>query len=114
MSFKGNRSLIYALYRNLVENSLRYAGCGITIELNASSSADGFIHLTYCDKGPGVPPECLERIFERFYRIGGESFPGSGLGLSIVRDAVLFHGGQIRASSLEPHGLRFDFELRDE
>lgn len=114
LSFKGNRSLIYALYRNLVENSLRYAGCGITIELNGSGSADGFIHLTYCDNGPGVPPECLEKIFERFYRIGGESFPGSGLGLSIVRNAVLFHGGQIRASSLEPHGLRFDFELRDE
>ena len=114
LSFKGNRSLIYALYRNLVENSLRYAGCGITIEFEGSSSADGFIHLSYSDNGPGVPPEYQEKIFERFFRIGGESSQGSGLGLSIVRNAVLFHGGQIRASSIEPHGLRFDFELRDE
>lgn len=114
LCLKGNRSLIYALYRNLVENSIRYAGCGVTMELNAYGSADGFLHLSFSDTGAGVPPELLDRIFERFYRIGGESFPGSGLGLSIVRNAVLFHGGHIKASTVEPHGLRFDFDLKDE
>ncbi|MGN0190511.1 MAG: ATP-binding protein [Candidatus Cryptobacteroides sp.] len=113
ISLKGNRSLIYALYRNLVENTLRYAGDGVTVELGGTTSADGFLHLNYSDNGVGVPPESLDRIFERFFRIGS-SDQGSGLGLSIVRNAVLFHGGTITASNVSPHGLRFDFILRDE
>ena len=114
LSFKGNRSLVYALYRNLLENTLRYAGEGVTVEIEGTSSADGYIHLSFSDSGPGVPQEYLDRIFERFYRIGGESSQGSGLGLSIVRNAVLFHGGSITASNVSPHGLRFDFSLRAE
>ena len=113
LSVKGNQSLIYAIFRNLVENSLRYAGPGITIRIESSTS-DGVAHFKYADNGKGVSEQHLERIFERFYRIpeeDGHRAEGSGLGLSIIRNAVAFHGGIVNASNVIPHGLCFQFSL---
>ena len=73
------------------------------------------IHLSYYDTGCGVPQQHLSRLFERFYRISEgrtRDDGGSGLGLSIVRNAVAFHGGEIRAVNRAPHGLQFFFSLR--
>lgn len=113
LSVKGNQSLIYAIFRNLVENSLRYAGPGITICIESSIS-EGVAHFKYADNGKGVSEQYLDRIFERFYRIpeeDGHHAEGSGLGLSIVRNAVAFHGGSVNASAVIPHGLCFQFVL---
>lgn len=113
---KGNPSLIYALLRNLVENSIRYAGEGTCIRLECTKSGN-MLDFTYSDNGKGVSPEHLSHIFERFYRVPEENShraEGSGLGLSIVRNAVIFHGGTISASNIQPHGLRFDFSLCQE
>ena len=113
LSIKGNQSLVYALMRNLVENSIRYGGAGITVHIECSVH-DGMAHFTYYDTGKGVSKEHLGQIFERFYRVPEENAhraEGSGLGLSIVRNAVTFHGGTITASRLEPHGLCFKFTL---
>ena len=115
LSIKANESLVYAIYRNLLENSIRYAGEGSVVRMGGKLSADGYAHLYFEDNGVGVDPRHLERIFERFYRVfdpkGGQA-EGSGLGLSIVRNAVAFHGGSIKASSEKGRGLRFDFSLR--
>lgn len=114
LSVKGNQSLIYATFRNLVENSLRYAGPGITISIESSIS-DGMAHFKYADNGKGVNEQHLDHIFERFYRIPEEEddyrAEGSGLGLSIVRNSIAFHGGSINASANIPHGLCFQFTL---
>ena len=113
LSVKGNQSLIYAIFRNLVENSLRYAGPGITISIESSIS-DGMAHFKYADNGKGVNEQHLDHIFERFYRIPEEDdyrAEGSGLGLSIVRNSIAFHGGSINASANIPHGLCFQFTL---
>ena len=113
VSILGNPSLLYALLRNLVENSLRYAGNGVTIHLECSVY-EGVAHFFYYDTGKGVSDEHLEKIFERFYRIPEEDShrsEGSGLGLSIVKNAVTFHGGSIEASRLSPHGLAFRFSI---
>ena len=109
----GNQSLLYALLRNLMENSLRYGGQGITIHIECSIY-DGMANFFYYDTGKGVSDEHLGKIFERFYRIPEEdSFrsEGSGLGLSIVKNAVAFHRGTISAHHLQPHGLAFRFSL---
>lgn len=109
----GNQSLLYALFRNLVENSIRYGGDGITIHLESMVS-EGKAFFTYRDNGKGVSDEHLEKIFERFYRIPDEEAhraEGSGLGLSIVRNAVTYHKGSITAFSVEPHGLGFKFSM---
>lgn len=110
-----NRTLVYAVLRNLVENSLKYAGEGVTLHIECLGSAEGLLHFVYYDTGAGVPAEHLSHLFERFYRVSeGRSRDdgGSGLGLSIVRNAVVFHGGDITASLREPSGLMFSFSLR--
>ena len=111
----GNRTLVYTIIRNLVENSLKYAGDGITIHLECYSSIEKFCYLTYYDTGEGVPQEHLDQIFERFYRIEEgrtRDVGGSGLGLSIVKNAVKFHGGDISAINRQWGGLQFFFSLR--
>lgn len=111
----GNATLIYSIFRNLVENSLKYAGDGVLIHIECYARSDGHYHFTYYDTGKGIGEEHLSRIFERFYRVsegrtrdGG----GSGLGLSIVRNAVAFHGGDIRAVNRAGGGLEFVFSLK--
>lgn len=112
----GNYSLLYALLRNLIENSLKYAApCECTLSLTEATTTH--LHLSYRDTGRGVPEEHLPRLFERFYRPDeGRTRTtideGSGLGLSIVRNAVIFHGGRISVSNHPEGGLMFDFTLR--
>lgn len=96
-----------------MENSVRYAGKGsiVVVQYNLRQK---HVHFTYYDTGKGVASSELEKIFERFYRVQEEkSFKaeGSGLGLSIVKNAVDFHGGTIRASIHEGGGLQFDFDI---
>ena len=113
---QGNASLLYAIFRNLVENSVKYAGDGITIHVECYAKSEGFCHFTYYDTGHGVKEEHLSRIFERFYRVSEgrtRDDGGSGLGLSIVRNAVAFHGGEIRAVNRKEGGLEFIFSLRE-
>ncbi len=111
----GNKTLVYTIIRNLVENSLKYAGEDITIHLECYSQIEKFCYLTYYDTGSGVPEEHLKNIFERFYRIEEgrtRDVGGSGLGLSIVKNAVKFHGGDIRVINRQWGGLQFFFSLR--
>ena len=110
-----NKTLVYTIIRNLVENSLKYAGDGIKMHIECYSSIEKFCYLTYYDTGSGVPQDHLERIFERFYRIEEgrtRDVGGSGLGLSIVKNAVKFHGGDIRVINRQWGGLQFFFSLR--
>ena len=110
-----NRTLVYSILRNLVENSLKYAGDNVMIHLESFYDVSSKIHyVTYYDTGAGVPEEHLERIFERFYRVQEgrtRDDGGSGLGLSIVRNAVDFHGGKIKVANREEGGLMFSFSL---
>ena len=112
-----NRSLVYTIIRNLVENTLKYAGDGVTMHLECYSKIEKFCYLTYYDTGAGVPEDHLEKIFERFYRIDegrARDVGGSGLGLSIVKNAVKFHGGSVRVINRQWGGLQFFFSLRRE
>ncbi len=114
ISVWGNQVLLNAIFRNLIENSVKYGGSGIIICISAFREDDSTLRFRYYDTGKGLEKKELERIFERFYRVRslrGES-DGSGLGLSIVRNAVAFHGGEIRALEHNPSGLEFVFELK--
>lgn len=116
LDINGSASLVYAIFRNLVENSCKYAGKNVSIVIWADSDG-GEVMLRYYDTGTGVPADMQDRIFERFFRIPGKPSEdyrddvGSGLGLSVVRNAVAFHGGSIKASSHEGGGLEFEFSL---
>lgn len=110
---QGNPSLLYSIFRNLVDNTVNYAGRGATIEVTAAKQR-GYWHFTFADNGVGIPAQHLPRIFERFYRIDkGRSRDkgGTGLGLSIVKNAVLLHGGSITAETPNTGGLVFKFSI---
>ncbi|MEG1499258.1 MAG: HAMP domain-containing sensor histidine kinase [Bacteroidales bacterium] len=111
----GNRTLIYALFRNLIENSLNYAGNEVSIHVEVYDQDSDFYYFSYYDTGCGVKEEHLSRIFDRFYRVEqGRSRKdgGSGLGLAIVKNAVLFHAGQIAAKNRKDKGLELVFSLQ--
>ena len=77
-----------------------------------ASERDGSVVVEVSDDGPGVPPDQLARIFDRFYRAGVPSRrPGSGLGLAIAAAVAAAHDGNVSAALNEPHGLRVTLTL---
>jgi len=100
---------------NLLENAINYTPAGTPIKISARSEwsdGKGSIRVTVADAGPGVSPQHLARLFDRFYRVSGTGQPHStGLGLSIAQGMVQAHGGQIEAQSPPGHGLRVSFTL---
>ena len=110
----GNYTLIYSIFRNLMENSVRYAGKQTQINVNCYNVTDEFCYFSVYDNGCGVPEEHLSRLFERFYRVTEgrtRENGGTGLGLSIVRNAVRFHSGDISVRNRKEGGLEFLFTL---
>ena len=115
MSIKGNHSLLYAIFRNLIENALNYAGDGSEVHFECYRDSADMYYLHFYDTGRGVDGRYLEKMFDRFQRIDeGRSRKngGTGLGLSIVKHAVIFHGGTIYAKNREQGGLEYFFSLK--
>jgi len=111
---KGNRSLLYSIFRNLTDNAIAYAGEGTIMTLEAMEQGNKW-HFIFRDNGQGVPTEHLARLFERFYRVDkgrSRKMGGTGLGLAIVKNSVLLHGGTIRGSNLPEGGLKFEFTIK--
>lgn len=109
------RKLTLAL-SNLLDNAVKYGKEKGHILL-AGKSAEGAFLLEVADDGPGIPPEHLPRIFERFYRVDkgrSRDLGGTGLGLSIARHIVESHGGTIRAESRLGAGTRFLIRIPSE
>lgn len=113
-SINGNYALVYSIFRNLMENSIRYSGEGTEIGIERYNEDKEYYYFRFYDTGVGVPDEHLSRLFERFYRVTEgrtRDCGGTGLGLSIVRNAVLFHSGNISVRNRKGGGLEFLFSL---
>jgi signal transduction histidine kinase len=106
----GVARLLRRLVRNLLENARRYSSGDITVRLRTD---DGRAILSVCDRGPGVPLELRQRIFEPFYRLPGasEREGGVGLGLSLVKSIAARHAGSVRCEEHAGGGACFIVEL---
>jgi two-component system sensor histidine kinase KdpD len=112
-----NATLIEQVLTNLLENALKYSPPGTPIAIvarrGASSAEPSGVIMAVRDHGPGVPPDDLERIFEKFYRGGmaADQASGAGLGLAICKGIVEAHGGRIWAANCPDGGVVFTFTL---
>ncbi len=114
VAVRGNPSLLYSVFRNLTDNSIAYGGDGVTITVQLLSESSDTYTFSFSDNGPGVTPEHIPHLFERFYRIDkgrSRKMGGTGLGLAIVKNAVLLHGGSISVRLGAAGGLEFIFTL---
>ena len=107
---QGVAKLLRRAVRNLLENSKRHGAGQMTVEL---VKTDGHAQIRVCDRGPGVPPELLARIFEPFYRLPGasERDGGVGLGLALVKSIALRHGGRVHCENRPDGGACFVIDL---
>jgi signal transduction histidine kinase len=100
------------VFDNLFSNAVKYApGSNVIISLDRSD--DSRAHISVQDQGPGIPPEHLDHIFTRFYRVPGKAAAvrGTGLGLFICRRIIRAHGGDISAESVVGKGTTFHIYL---
>jgi len=103
-------------FGNLIDNAVKYSGPDVEVRVRAAPAGDGAVRVEIEDRGVGIPPGELRRIFLPFYRAGLDvqrRVAGLGLGLFIVRWIVQRHGGRVKAHSEGPgHGSHFTVSLR--
>jgi signal transduction histidine kinase len=110
---EGDRTRLQQVIVNLIDNAIKYTQEGGKIEISVGREGSTAI-LEVSDNGPGIPPDCLPHVFERFYRADkarSRASGGAGLGLSIVKAICAAHNAEVKVSSQEGHGARFRVEL---
>lgn len=113
LSLDGDPERLHQVFANLTDNAARFTPDGGEVVLTARR-VEGRVTFEVLDDGPGIPPESMGRVFERFYRTDearSTDAGGSGLGLAIARWVVDLHGGRIRAERRQPHGCRMVVDL---
>jgi two-component system sensor histidine kinase CpxA len=110
----GDRDLLRSAIENVVRNAIRYTPehSEVTIDLKKANATQALVSVR--DKGPGVPADALQRLFEPFYRVNDardRDSGGAGLGLAITRQVITAHGGGVRAANCKGGGLEVTIEL---
>ena len=114
VSMKGDRVFLMQALVNIIDNAVKYSPDGGTIHVRVYSEQAGTIRLEVGDSGPGIAPEHVGRIFNRFYRVDdsrSRKAGGTGLGLAIAQWAVRVHGGDIELLSTPGSGCTFRISL---
>src|SRR5262249_7531686 len=118
-SLRGDPDLIRSAIENVVRNGLRHtpAQSEVEVRLDCTNGATSDAVICIRDRGPGIPPHELEKVFEPFYRLDDSRARGTGaagLGLAIARRAVAVHGGKVTAHNVDGGGLQVElsFPLR--
>jgi signal transduction histidine kinase len=109
-----DRSLITQVVTNLVGNAIKYSPERTTVTVSTTLEADT-VRLSVEDRGYGIPPEAVDRVWEKFYRVARDGQEkdeeSTGLGLSFVREVVEQHGGTVTLESEVGRGSKFSFTL---
>jgi NtrC-family two-component system sensor histidine kinase KinB len=109
-----DRQRINHVFTNLISNAIKYSPLDGEIVLGATPAGDKGVEFSVTDQGPGIPAEYQTRIFDRFFRVPGQSKTGAGLGLSIAREITVSHGGRIGVRSAPGQGCTFYVVLKSE
>jgi signal transduction histidine kinase len=107
-----DRQRINHVFTNLLSNAIKHSPANGEITLGAKLVKDHAVEFSVTDQGPGVPEEYHSRIFDRFFRVPGQSQSGAGLGLSIAREITVSHGGHIGVRSAPGQGCNFYVVLK--
>jgi two-component system, NtrC family, sensor histidine kinase KinB len=106
-----DRSRILYVFANLLSNAIKYSPVGGVVRLTVKLEGDRIL-FSVADNGRGIPRKYQKRIFEKFFRVPGRNAEGGvGLGLSIAKEIIMAHNGQITFSSVEGRGTTFTFSL---
>ena len=106
-----SRPRINQVFENFISNAVKYSPSGSVITLKAKREDATHIRFAVKDEGTGIPKELCRRIFDKFFRASESGDEGAGLGLSIAREIVLAHGGNIGVESERGKGSEFFFTL---
>jgi len=106
-----DRSRISLVFSNLIANAGKHSPAQGEILIRATRTDSGDVQFSVLDEGPGVPEEYQVRVFDRFFRVPGQTKTGAGLGLSIAREIVVAHGGRIGVKRRSERGSEFYFTL---
>lgn len=106
-----DRQQIGPVFHNFISNAIKHSPRGGKIQIAATGAADGSVQFSVSDEGPGIAEQHQGLIFDRFYRVPGQTKRGVGLGLSIVREIVVAHGGRVGVRSQLGRGSEFFFVL---
>lgn len=107
----GSESEIKSICTNLCINAVQHTPAGTVVQIGWQATPDGGARLLVSDNGPGIPPQHITHVTERFYRVDSEQSResgGTGLGLSIVKHVVHRHQGELRISSMPGRGTTFE------
>ena len=113
-TLNANVELLHRALENIIRNAIRYTKEGTEVSVSITSKNKSQIKISICDRGPGVPEDKLERLFEPFVRLSqarDRDSGGYGLGLAIAQRSIVFHQGDIVASNREQGGLCIDVIL---
>ncbi|MGE0787369.1 MAG: sensor histidine kinase [Sandaracinaceae bacterium] len=105
VSVLADRAALRVVVRNLLDNAAKYSEAPVRVEVRAKLKKDGVVDLEVKDRGIGIPPQDLKRVFNRFYRVPDEGVRrrrGTGLGLFVVWALVRNLGGEVKARSAGP------------
>jgi signal transduction histidine kinase len=113
-SIIGDGDRLAQVLTNLLDNALKHTPPGSGVEVRGTQGPST-VRIEVVDSGPGIPPDELSRIFERFYQVDksrrGGAGRGAGLGLAISREVAAAHGGTLTAESIVGRGSCFRLEL---
>ena len=106
-----DRQQIGPVFHNFISNAVKHSPTGATIAIAATVAPDNGVQFSVRDQGAGIAEEHQGLIFDRFYRVPGQTKRGVGLGLSIAREIVVAHGGRVGVRSEPGEGSEFYFVL---
>ena len=114
LAVRGERDELQRVFENLIENALKYGGGGTRVDIALRAASAGEAEISVRDYGPGIAPQHLPRLTERFYRVDvshSRAEGGTGLGLSLVKHILQRHRGRLSISSTPGEGASFVVRL---